>query len=71
MARDDKHREQIRLAAQAKNEAIRRLITIHQAEFDEIYADEAARVGVTPRAVTAARKIERLKKEVARLEKDR
>ena len=69
----DKHRAQVRAANRARYRATQRLIAERQARFDELYAEEASRVGVTPAprgridAVAMQAQIDDLQKRLATL----
>jgi hypothetical protein len=68
VARDEKHKAQVRAGTQARRLAIARLIALHKKEYDQIYAEEAAKLGITPMKMRRQAKIERLKQELADLE---
>lgn len=44
----ERHRRQVRAANKARGAAMRRLVKENQARFNEIYAEEAAKVNVVP-----------------------
>jgi len=45
----EKHKEQVRAANRARYKAVQLLIREHQAEFDALYAAQAALEGVEPK----------------------
>jgi hypothetical protein len=45
----DRHRAQVRAANRARYRAVKRLIDENPRRFDELYAEEAALEGVTPK----------------------
>ncbi len=70
-----KHRRLVRAANRARYRAEQRLVAEQRERFDEIYAQEAQREGVTPRptAQTAQRiqaEIERLRALLATVQED-
>ena len=69
----EKHREQVRSANKARYRALQILVSRHQAEFDMLYAEQAADEGVTPKprgridVVSMQRQIEQLQGRLASL----
>ena len=60
------HREQVKASNRARYRAHQRLIAEKQERFDEIYAEECAVEGVTPRRALLAQKLER---DIAKLKR--
>lgn len=68
MARDERNRNQIRRAGDARSEAVRRLIENHRLEYEALYEIEAQKRGVIPVTVRRRQKVERLKDQIRKLE---
>lgn len=51
----NKHREQVRRANRARYRAIQRLIELHRWEFEDFYAEEAAKEGVEAKTTAPPR----------------
>lgn len=62
------HLELVRNASVARNRAVARLRAAHADEWEQFYAEEAAKVGVTPRVQQYKKKREELMAELARLD---
>lgn len=73
----EKHKEQVRAANRARYRATQRLISEHQLRFDELYAEEASREGVTPSprgridAGVLQAQIETLQERLARIQHEK
>jgi uncharacterized protein YPO0396 len=71
----EKHRAQVRAANRARYKAVQLLIAKHQAEFDDLYADQASLEGVEPKprervdAVAIQAQIAELNKRLAKVKK--
>ena len=65
-----KYLDQMKRASQARHAAVRRLVANHREEFQRLYDEEAAKVGVISALKRRASKIVRLKKQLSELEKE-
>lgn len=62
----EKHREQVRAANRARHRATRTLIMKYRAEWDDLYAKEAAKEGVEPKPRDTP-EVARLKAQIEQL----
>ncbi len=70
MARNEKHRDQVKAGNKARAAALKRLVQLHRGDYDRIYAEEATKLGISPAATRRRARIERLKQELSELEGD-
>lgn len=70
MARDERHRAQLKASSDARTAALRRLKDAHPDEYRTYYEEEAVARGVTPASARRDARRKKLLDELARISND-